>query len=129
MTPPHTLRARLEARIDRIVQRVAEMPDRTSPEDWPEAMLVTSKELHDICADELSEVLTETAPADDLEVAALLCERWGMITFKTGVRAHVPSGKMDGSMVIVTPESLKKLVARLRAETPKDATPKEPSLE
>ena len=31
-----------------IVKEVAELPDRSSPEDWPEAMLVTSHELEDI---------------------------------------------------------------------------------
>lgn len=35
---------------DKIVQRVAELPNRTSPDDWPEAMLVTSDELRDIVA-------------------------------------------------------------------------------
>ncbi len=41
----------LEARI---IQRVAELPDRSSPDDWPEAMLVTSEELRGILADELN---------------------------------------------------------------------------
>lgn len=31
---------------DAVVQMVGEMDDRTSPEDWPEAMLVTGPELH-----------------------------------------------------------------------------------
>jgi hypothetical protein len=38
-------RARLLSQIDAIVQSVAELPDRTSPVDWPEAMLVTADEL------------------------------------------------------------------------------------
>lgn len=32
-----------------IIQTVAELPDRTSPDDWPEAMLVTADELRAIC--------------------------------------------------------------------------------
>ena len=36
-----------------ICQRVSELPDRNSPEDWPEAMLVTADELSMIVADEL----------------------------------------------------------------------------
>lgn len=40
--------------IERIVQRVAELPDRTSPDDWPEAMLVTSGELAWILSEELT---------------------------------------------------------------------------
>lgn len=34
--------------IDRVVQDVAELSDRNSPEDWPEAMLVTGDELRQI---------------------------------------------------------------------------------
>jgi hypothetical protein len=40
------------ATVDRIVQRVAELPNRTSPDEWPEAMLVTADELRQILADE-----------------------------------------------------------------------------
>lgn len=31
-----------------IVREVAELPDRTSPDDWPEAMIVTADELNEI---------------------------------------------------------------------------------
>lgn len=34
-----------------VVKRVAELPDRSSPDDWPEAMLVTAEELRDIVRD------------------------------------------------------------------------------
>jgi len=56
--------ARLRALIDRIVQRVAELPDRTSPDDWPEAMLVSASELECILYDELvhSGALTAGVP-------------------------------------------------------------------
>lgn len=37
---------------DRVVRRVAELPDRDSPGDWPEAMLVTAAELREIVAEE-----------------------------------------------------------------------------
>jgi G3E family GTPase len=36
-----------------ICKRVAELPDRSSPDDWPEAMLVTHDELEFIVVDEL----------------------------------------------------------------------------
>lgn len=39
--------------VYRVVKRVAELPDRSSPDDWPEAMLVTSAELRDIVRDEI----------------------------------------------------------------------------
>ena len=38
--------------IDRIIRAVAELPDRTSPDNWPEAMLVTADELRGIIAEE-----------------------------------------------------------------------------
>ncbi len=31
--------------IEEFIRDVAELPDRTSPEDWPEAMLITGAEL------------------------------------------------------------------------------------
>ncbi len=43
-------------RADEIVQAVAELPDRTSPDDWPEAMLVT--------ANELRHIVTQTAQCE-----------------------------------------------------------------
>jgi hypothetical protein len=46
--------------VDQIVRAVAELPDRNSPEDWPEAMLVTADELRQILVDaELSRPETE----------------------------------------------------------------------
>jgi hypothetical protein len=38
----------LTKKLDDIVRQVAELPDRSSPEDWPEAMLVTADELRAI---------------------------------------------------------------------------------
>lgn len=49
-----------------IVQAVAELPDRTSPDDWPDAMLVT--------ADELSSIVRAAA---EREIHALRQERDG----------------------------------------------------
>jgi hypothetical protein len=37
--------------IDAIIQDIAELPNRTSPGAWPEAMLVTSDELYRITYD------------------------------------------------------------------------------
>lgn len=44
----------MEDLIERIVKRIAELPDRSSPDDWPEAMLVTAEELDFILRDELA---------------------------------------------------------------------------
>lgn len=52
--PTDGLVGALEGLADRVCLRVCELPDRTSPEDWPEACLVTSEELHAIIQDELS---------------------------------------------------------------------------
>ena len=40
--------------IDEVIRDIAEMDDRDSPPEWPEAMLVT--------ADELKEIITRHAP-------------------------------------------------------------------
>src|SRR4029453_8937191 len=41
-----------ESISDCVIRRVAELPDRTSPADWPEAMLVTADELRCILQDQ-----------------------------------------------------------------------------
>jgi hypothetical protein len=46
----------------RIVGRVAELPDRCSPEEWPEAMLVTGDELAAIVREEIDALLAPPAP-------------------------------------------------------------------
>ncbi|ENV97837.1 hypothetical protein F938_01246 [Acinetobacter bereziniae LMG 1003 = CIP 70.12] len=38
----------LNEKINLIIRDVAELPDRTSPEDFPEALIVTSDELEEI---------------------------------------------------------------------------------
>lgn len=38
---------------DEIVRAVSELPDRSSPEDWPEAMIVTDAELRRIVMEKL----------------------------------------------------------------------------
>lgn len=40
-----------------VAQRVAELPNRTSPDDWPEAMIVTSAELQFIVTDVINDAL------------------------------------------------------------------------
>ena len=48
-----------------IAQEIAELPDRTSPDDWPEAMLVTADELMAICEREIEAAEGDPAnPAD-----------------------------------------------------------------
>jgi hypothetical protein len=49
----------LEIALDLIVQDVSELPDRSSPDDWPEAMLVTSDELRRIITARIEQVLCD----------------------------------------------------------------------
>jgi len=46
-----------------VAVRVAGLSDRTSPDDWPEAMLVTSEELHLIVMSEIHEALYDAKSA------------------------------------------------------------------
>lgn len=63
---------------DEFVRDVCELPDRTSPEDWPEALLITGEELHEmllafarsVAADAREEALREAAAACDFTVPA-----------------------------------------------------------
>jgi hypothetical protein len=51
-----------KALADAICLDVAELPDRSSPEDWPEAMLVTAAELMEIVVRNLALFASEPAP-------------------------------------------------------------------
>lgn len=46
MTDHAELREKVARLADAVVLRVNEYDDRTSPDDWPEALLITSEELH-----------------------------------------------------------------------------------
>jgi hypothetical protein len=48
--------------LDRIIGAVAELPDRTSPDDWPDAMLVTADELRAIVRAEIDAMLVPALP-------------------------------------------------------------------
>lgn len=47
----------------RVTLRVAEFPDRTSPEDQPEMMLITPNELRAIVEDEMDREIEQCAPS------------------------------------------------------------------
>lgn len=55
-------------------RQVAELPERSSPEDWPEAMLVTQEELHSIVFDAV--VATQAAPTPSAQGDALDAARY-----------------------------------------------------
>lgn len=52
-TPAPVQQIDIPKACERIVQRVCELPDRSSPEEWPEAMLVTPEELTWVIAEEI----------------------------------------------------------------------------
>lgn len=54
--------------VEEILRGVAELPDRTSPDDWPEAMLVTHDELESI----VRAALAAPAPAGVEELIEVL---------------------------------------------------------
>lgn len=54
---------------DRVCQMVTELPDRTSPDDQPEMMLVTGQELHDIVCQAI-----EAADAKWMASLSAMCE-------------------------------------------------------
>lgn len=62
--------------IDDIIRDVAELPDRTSPEDWPDAMLVT--------ADELRVILSAHLPAFSPPIIKPLPPDYGKAADQTG---------------------------------------------
>lgn len=62
--------------IDRVVQDVAELSDRNSPEDWPDAMLVTADELRQIIEHRAKEAIKQH---DAEPVAWLVKSKRGMI--------------------------------------------------
>lgn len=63
-----------------IVRDVAELPDRTSPADAPEMMLVTSTELDRIVSDRVAEV----ASPDTHSARATAFDRWWKLSVHNG---------------------------------------------
>lgn len=56
----------ISEKIELIIRDVAELPDRTSPEHWPEALILTSDELEEILSKHLTESFTAIKKASEL---------------------------------------------------------------
>jgi hypothetical protein len=69
---------------------VAELPDRTSPDDWPEAMLVTSEELRAIVLSRLRSHKDVPAPTPAREARAYM-RRWAFDK-NEGTKGNRPKG-------------------------------------
>src|SRR6267154_1918917 len=74
MTSPSSIPSRMEEIAGNIVRDVAELPDRTSPGDEPETMLVTSNELEAIIKAELASTI-QSAQAEEREACAKELDR------------------------------------------------------
>jgi hypothetical protein len=102
-----------EVPVEQIIRRVAELSDRTSPDDWPEAMLVTAEELRDILNEELQDGCARSqgtvsqppslSPEVELERVRALIATWreqAEQDFETQVEAkrdYVTAGSRYGS--------------------------------
>lgn len=73
---------------ERLTLDVAELPDRTSPDDWPEAMLITDSELRQMAEAVIREAIDKT-----LEEAALFADGK-----HDGVAAAIRSLKQSNSV-------------------------------
>jgi hypothetical protein len=61
---------------DKVCLAVSELPDRTSPDDWPEAMIVTADELHLIVTEAIAEQTLLTQGREDVfEQCAKVADR------------------------------------------------------
>ena len=66
--------------IDNVLRDVAELPDRNSPEDWPEAMLVTGAELRQIIVTHAPAEAQQDVPEeawDDIKLAEMIMSDCG----------------------------------------------------
>lgn len=78
-----TTEAELLEAVDRVAndvcRDVCELPDRSSPEDQPSMLLVTTDELHGIVAERVSSFLSmrvETERGEAIEECAKLLDGW-----------------------------------------------------
>lgn len=84
-----------------VIQRVADLPDRTSPDDWPEAMLVT--------ADELSAILLQ-------DVYAPLLARLSQLTSERDEALKAMRVELDDETPQTVAEGIAMLVLDLNSE-------------
>lgn len=99
------LLSRVEALLKDIIQRVAELPDRSSPDEWPEAMLVTADELGAIVRDVVgAEVTRLQAENEKLRAWAQHkseCDTWKRLY---SIAVKDSQGEMFGGMRTPTNE-------------------------
>ena len=77
-----------------VCQRVAELPDRNSPEDWPEAMLVTGQELIDVVTCELEQA--QAAPALEAPAAPAVPAGFALVPIEP-TQQMLDAGRWSGA--------------------------------
>lgn len=82
--------------LDLIVRDVAELPDRSSPEDWPEAMLVTGDELKDILRSRLS--TGEQEVGELVEAAEMVADSELVVDALHNAQFHYLATMLDGHL-------------------------------
>jgi hypothetical protein len=80
----------------RVAQEVAELPDRTSPEDWPEAMLVTEMELSSIVESAVRDYCFKAVPPPDSAPTSGETR----VTEEVGPRVIEGYDMLDGSLAL-----------------------------
>jgi hypothetical protein len=75
-----------------IIKRVAELPDRSSPDYWPDAMLVTADELKFILLSEFSEHSMMSNPGVIADAQAAIAISDGVAKLKADLQTAFSSG-------------------------------------
>lgn len=97
MTALEEIKSPIEAEIERVVQSVNEWDDRTSPDDYPEHLLITSDELADILRN-FADVTLESLQRDN--------ERLRQFLFPYADRTDISGISWDGKYLIGDKESI-----------------------
>ena len=97
MTALEEIKSPIEAEIERVVQSVNEWDDRTSPDDYPEHLLITSDELADILRN-FADVTLESLQHDN--------ERLRQFLFPYADRTDISGISWDGKYLIGDKESI-----------------------
>ncbi len=104
--------ARARELADKMVLDVCELPDRTSPEDWPEAMLVTSEELHAMVMDRVlafaaearRDALGEAAQVADRQLEIIDVSQSLAAVVTDAIRALIPSAERGADATVALAE-------------------------
>jgi hypothetical protein len=105
---------RLDKIAEKLVRSVAELPDRTSPDDWPEAMLVTQDELLEIARAALQQARDLGREEERKALTEIVSKK--VKTAKEGIEAIV-QGRAAVAIIVLSgvADDLDELLAALDA--------------